>query len=89
MGRDLLIVCSTLAILLLGAVRGEHSWGEHRRLGHSARILQDTVTRLEGEIEILETQMAQIKASPIYARKILRDKFHMTDERERILFFEE
>ena len=50
-------------------------------------ILSKAVNELDSEIQYLKDEIHKLNVSPEYARKILRDKYHITDENEEIVFF--
>ncbi|MGC5189163.1 septum formation initiator family protein, partial [Escherichia coli] len=53
----------------------------------SREVLRQTVASLEQENETLAGEFERIRTSPSYARKVLRDKYHLTEEGEDIIFF--
>ncbi|MCX6129842.1 MAG: septum formation initiator family protein [Proteobacteria bacterium] len=81
------IYCLTLVVLLLGTIRGEGSVMDYFKLRKSLTILQSTVEKLKGENQELAEEIRKISNSPAYARKVLRDKYHVTDPDEKIIFF--
>lgn len=81
------VFCLTLAVLMIGTVRGEVSIMDYFKLRKSLNILEGTVDKLKAENQDLTEEIRKIKASPAYARKVLRDKYHVTDANEKIIFF--
>ena len=79
----LLAVGCTLA---LGSIRGENSFGTWFELKNSLNILQNTVRSLKQQNERLRTEIYKIRSSSAYAQKVLKDKYHLTDEKEEIIF---
>ncbi|MBF0440401.1 MAG: septum formation initiator family protein [Oligoflexales bacterium] len=76
-----------LVVLGLGTVRGKSSIKTYFQLKNSREILENTVSSLEQENEALQKEIIKLKHSPSYARKVLRDKYHLKEENERIIFF--
>lgn len=58
-------------------------------LQKSQGILEKTVHNLESENATLNQEIMKLKDSPKYAKKILRDKYHVTEQDENIIFFVE
>ena len=82
-----IIYCLTLAVLLIGTLRGEGSIFDYFKLRKSLDVLEETITKIESNNSDLQDEIRKIKASPDYARKVLRDKYHITDADEKIIFF--
>lgn len=76
-------------VLLFGTIRGESSIRTYLDLKQSRDILDDTVSQLQRENADLSKEINKIKKSPTYAKKILRDKYHVTEPNEQIIFFGE
>jgi len=74
-------------VLGFGLVRGEQSVFHYLQLRKSEVVLEQALHQLEAENARLEAEIERIKGSPSYAKRVLRDKFHVTDENERIIFF--
>ena len=81
-----LYVLSTIA-LLIATFRGETSLSDYYRLQESAQVLQGALDKMKTEIGQLELEIEKIKESSSYAQKVLRDKYHITDDNEFIIFF--
>ncbi len=77
------------AVLVLGMARGESGIANWRSLKKSRDVLQTTVDGIKDENRALQDEIMRLKESPSYARKVLRDKYHVTDEGEDIVFFPE
>ena len=82
-----IIYCLTLAVLLIGTLRGEGSIFDYFKFRKSLDVLEETITKIESNNSDLQDEIRKIKASPDYARKVLRDKYHITDADEKIIFF--
>jgi cell division protein FtsB len=75
------------AVLGIGMVRGESSIYNYFELRESREVLASTVAELEKENTGIAMEINKIKRSSSYARKVLRDKYHVTEKGERIVFF--
>ena len=75
------------AVIAIGIMRGETSIGRYFSLAKSKTILQEAVTELETENINLANEIERIKESKSYARKVLRDKYHVTDDDEKIVYY--
>ncbi len=82
-----IIFCLTLVVLMVGTMRGEVSIMDYFKLKKSLSILGGTVDKLKSDNLELSEEIRKIKSSPAYARKVLRDKYHVTDANEKIIFF--
>ena len=76
-------------VLANGMMRGENSIRRFFELRKSEDIMNSRVTELKDENRKLLEEIKKIKQSPEYARRILRDKYHVTEDGERIQFFED
>lgn len=76
-----------ISVLLIGTLRGENSILDYFKLRKSQDILESTIRKLKANNEGLSEEIRKIKNSPEYARKVLRDKYHITDPNENIMFF--
>lgn len=83
------LLLSMAMVLLFGTIRGESSIRTYLDLKQSRDILDDTVSQLQRENSDLSREINKIKKSPTYAKKILRDKYHVTEPNEQIIFFGE
>lgn len=70
-----------------GIIRGESSIRTYFELKKSRKVLAETVQALKSQNSNIALEIDKIKTSPEYARKVLRDKYHVTDENEKIIFF--
>jgi cell division protein FtsB len=75
------------SVIILGMVRGGSSIDGYYALVKSRDILHSTVQSLSEENRVLESEITKLRESPHYARKVLRDKYHVTEEGEGIIFF--
>jgi cell division protein FtsB len=83
--RALLI--SALIILVLGTARGEQSIKKYFELKNSRDILKSSLDQIKAQNSQLQDEIYKIKNSPQYAEKILRDRYHIKDQDENIIFF--
>ncbi len=82
-----LVYCLAVAVLLIGILRGQNSIVDYFKLRKSQDVLEGTVDKLKASNESLSDEIRRIKSSPDYARKVLRDKYHVTESNEKIIFF--
>jgi cell division protein FtsB len=78
-----------VGVLLIGTLRGENSILDYFKLRKSSDVLEAAVAKLKSGNEDLSDEIRRIKGSSAYARKVLRDKYHVTDDNEKIIFFAE
>ena len=83
--RILLFV--VMAILLFGTARGEKSFDKYFDLKRSKDVLRQSIVNLRSENQKIGEEIAKIKSSSDYAQKILRDRYHIKDQNENIIFF--
>ncbi|MBP6218723.1 MAG: hypothetical protein KA436_09065 [Oligoflexales bacterium] len=81
-----LLLLSVL-VLAAGNWRGDSVFGNYFSLLKSRNNLVLAVEKLSEETELLEQEIHKIRASPSYAEKIFKDKYHVTGEHESIIFF--
>ena len=84
-----ILLIGGLLVLANGFFRGSQSIQTFMDLRQNLNIMDATVTDLQDENEKLQNEIHKLKTSPDYARKVLRDKYHVTDPDERIMFFSE
>lgn len=85
-GPSILFVWATL-VFAVGMFRGQTSISRYLSLKDSEVILSKAVADLERDNQKLETEISKLKTSKEYARKVLRDKYHVTDSDEKIIYF--
>lgn len=73
--------------IFLGVFRGEYSIKRYMSLVESKEVMTETVTRLNQENEDLEHEITKLQNSKGYAQKVLRDKYHILEEDESLIFF--
>jgi cell division protein FtsB len=81
------ILATGVAVLCMGMVRGETSISSYLELKRSRDVLRSAVENLEAQNTEIELEISKIKKSSSYAEKILRDKYHVVEEGESIVFF--
>lgn len=82
-----IIITSSLLVLIIGSFRGNQNLLNYFKLKQSHVRLEEAVDKLEAETNQIQEEIQRIEASPSYARKILREKYHVTEDNERIIFF--
>ncbi len=78
-----------VTVLGIGIVRGESSIENYIKLRKTREIIGKTVKTLEEENQSLSQEVVKLKKSRSYAKKVLKDKYHLTDSNEHIEFFPE
>ncbi len=83
------LVGFTFIVMNIGIFRGPSSVKDFLELEKSRNVLSTAVDKLKEENDLIAEELNKIKSSPTYAKKILRDKYHVMDEDEDIIFFAE
>ncbi len=78
---------SASIVLAWGSLRGENSLEKYLELSASLDVLESTIQQLRSDVSDLNEEINRIENSPTYAKKVLRDKYHVTEENEVIIFF--
>jgi cell division protein FtsB len=81
------LYCFATVVIMNGIFRGETSVARYFSLSKSKTILEETVAGLKKENLHLREEINRINESAAYARKILREKYHVTDEDEKIIYY--
>ena len=81
-----LMFLTTLS-LLIGLWQGGKTLGDYFELYHSKEVLVETIKNLEKDIKTTQTEILRIHKSDSYALKVLRDKYHVLEKNEEIIFF--
>ncbi len=82
-----LLLIFGMVVLGVGIVRGRSSLTHKYRLERSAAVLRQQLDQLDAENRALADEINKIKNSRSYARKVLRDRYHLTEHDENIVFF--
>jgi cell division protein FtsB len=82
-----ILVATAGLVLVAGTFRGRQTLASYLELRNSRKTLLETVENLERNNKEIFSEITKIKASPAYAKKVLRDKYHVTEENETIIFF--
>lgn len=85
-GPNILFVWATI-VFATGMFRGQTSVSRYLSLKDSEIILGKAVADLDRENHKMEFEILKLKKSKDYARKVLRDKYHVTDGDEKIIYF--
>lgn len=76
-----------MILLFFHSVRDSEKYMNYLQLVKSKEILEGAINALEQENTQLENEITKIKNSKSYALKVLRDRYHLTSENEKIIFF--
>ncbi|MCY4380924.1 MAG: septum formation initiator family protein [Proteobacteria bacterium] len=75
-------------LLTLGILRGNKSLSDYFVLKKKQLALQNTVDSLNAEIHLLKQEIHRIEQSEEYAIKVLKDKYHVIEDNEELIFFD-
>lgn len=84
--------CLTIYFLVVVAnsiAQGNHSIGGFFDLKRSHDLIEQTVEGIKLENEQIDTELTRISSSSDYANKVLRDKYHLIEEDEELIFFDD
>ncbi|MFK7826036.1 MAG: septum formation initiator family protein [Oligoflexales bacterium] len=81
------LLMSAILILAIASFRGKTSLLDYFDLKESSLVLKDALNDIELDIYNLRLEIKRIRESPSYAQKVLRDKYHITEDGESIIFF--
>jgi cell division protein FtsB len=82
------LILSLTGLLLYHSFRDSHRYLGYLKLQRSRQTLEEVVTKLAKEKTELAGEIEKIRNSKSYARKVLRDNYHLIEEEdERIVFF--
>ena len=84
-----LLIGLFLLVIGLRVTRGDSSFSDYYALIHNRQTIEEAVAELRVKNDQLREEIVKIKTSKDYARKILRDKYHVLEDNERIMFFAE
>lgn len=76
-----------ISVLGLSIFRGGDVVPNYFKLKQGEAVLSDTVEQLKSDNESITSEMEKLRKSRSYAKKVLRDKYHLTEEGESIHFF--
>ncbi len=78
---------SFLGLCFFSSFRGSSTIEKHFVLKDRKQKMTRAVEMLETHNHELEKLVAKISRSEVYAKKVLKDKYHMTEEGERLVYF--
>lgn len=81
------IILAAAVVLSVGMIRGENTVTAYWDLLKSREILEQAVQGLEKENRQLSSEITKIRTSGEYAKRVLKDKYHLTEPNETILFY--
>lgn len=84
-----IVTLATIGVITLGIMRGESSLTHYWQLKNSQIVLENAVNALKQENSLLSEEIIKLKESPGYAKKVLKDKYHITEPDEDIVYFAE
>ncbi len=80
-----LVIFASL-VLILGIFRGESSVGTYFDLKNTKTVLIKRVQQLKQENKELSSEIQKIRESPMYAKKVLKDRYHTLNDDESLIF---
>lgn len=80
------LVAFASMVLVLGIFRGESSIMSYFDLVHTKTALTQRVEQLKEENQNLELEIKKIQESPMYAKKVLKDRYHTLNDNESLIF---
>lgn len=84
-----IILAFGVLVLMVGMFRGETSIIKYYELLETRQRLDQKISELESENNRINDEINKIKHSANYAKRVLRDKYHVIDKDERIVFYGE
>ncbi len=81
------LLIGAIVVLIVGISRGERAVEDYLSLRDTRDALLQTVEGIEASNENLRQEVTRLRRSPAFARRVLRDKYHITDADESIIFF--
>lgn len=82
-----MVLVVAILTLTIASFRGQTNVFDYFDLKESSLVLKQALSDIEMDIDRLRLEIKRIKESPSYAHKVLRDKYHITEEGESIIFF--
>lgn len=82
-----LIILGASLLFLLGIFRGPNPIAPFLELTKSHDVLKRSIEITKAKADRISSEIKRIEENPEYARKVLKDKYHITDENESIVFF--
>lgn len=73
-------------VLILGILRGDSSVFSYFDLSRTQKSLELRVDQLAQQNQALSKEIQKIQESSMYAKKILKDKYHKLDDNESLIF---
>jgi len=82
-----IIMTAMTLLFFYHSFRDKQRYLNYLQLRKSRNTLEKAVLQLESKKTKLKTEITKIRNSKDYARKVLRDNYHLIEEDERIIFF--
>ena len=84
---SLKVIIIMLSITLVaGILKTRNNISSYIALNKSCQVLEKTIQELEQDIRGLEEEILRINQSKSYVSKLLKDRYHIVNENEEILF---
>ena len=82
-----LLIAVVFLMFTAGMIRGKNSLLDFFTLRESRLVLTETIAKLHEENHNIEEEIRKIRESKNYAKKVMKDKYHLTEDGESIIFF--
>ena len=76
-------------LLVFHTLRDFEKYTNYLKLSQSSQVLEETLEELRSKNAELKEEIEKIRNSKNYARKVLRERYHLTEDDEKIIFFSE
>ena len=76
-------------VLVNGLIQGKHTITNFFALKDTVKFLEERVDGLKSHNATILTEIEKIEKSKSYAKKVLKERYHVLDEGEKIIFFED
>ena len=84
-----LVIIGASLTLACGLLRGQFGIVDYFSLRKTKETLLHRIKELKQKNMEVSREIEKIKKSPSYARKVLKDRYHVTEADEHIIFFTE
>ena len=84
----IIVITGFFLVLFNGIKNRQVDRNDFSKLINKKQILTEVVQQLKKENEILMTEIDRINNSSEYAKKVFKEKYHILNENEQMLFFD-
>jgi cell division protein FtsB len=83
------LIFLTASLLAWGTFHGETSFADYFFLKEKRDLYKKKIQALEAETQSIALEIERVEGSEAYAKKILKDKYHVLADGEKVLLFSE